>query len=303
MPAFELQSAVYHLKKEKDLSWLNAFGKIFSVFDQTGSGCLGFGMEKDGHRFFMKIAGCDTEEGEVTPEEAIALLERAVIKYEDLSHPALIKVEDAFLKNDLFAVMFEWAEGDCLFDHWNFDRYRSDPSIITPRTRFERLEMEKKLQVCEGIISFLQNCTLKGYVPVDFYDSSVIYDFNACTFRFCDIDLFEKSPAVNTMGSSWWGTKRLKSPEEYEAGAVLDEKTAVFCASALCMDLLSHYERTMMKKRAAECRFIPAGREDFMSTEEIYSILLKGVSYAKSDRWESMSLLFDAFRAALRKIS
>ncbi len=303
MAEYRIQGFAYHLKKDTDLSWLNAFGKIFSVFDQTGSGCIGFGMEKDGHRFFMKIAGADTEEAELTPAQSIALLEAAVEKYEALAHPCLIGIEDAFLKNELFAVMFEWAEGSCLFDHWNFEAYKNDPSLISPRTRFEQLPSEKKLAVCRGIISFLKNCTQKGYVPVDFYDSSIIYDFETDQFRFCDIDLFEKYPVVNQAGEDWWGTKRLKAPEEHIAGSVIDEQTAVFNASALCMDLLSHYEKAEMKKRYAKGYFIPVPEELFLLSEPVRRVLLKGCSYHKEDRYRNMQELEDAFLASILKIA
>lgn len=39
----------------------------------------------------------------------------------------------------------------------------------------------------------------KGYVAVDFYDGSILYDFNSNTTKICDIDLYQKKPFINTM--------------------------------------------------------------------------------------------------------
>ena len=44
---------------------------------------------------------------------------------------------------------------------------------------------------------------------------------------FCDIDLFRKLPTKNDLGKDYYGTKRLKAPEENELGATIDELTEI----------------------------------------------------------------------------
>lgn len=34
----------------------------------------------------------------------------------------------------------------------------------------------------------------------------------------CDIDFFRTAPVINDKGADWFGTKRLKAPEEYIEG-------------------------------------------------------------------------------------
>ena len=303
MPEYSIQSFTYRLKHNTDLSWVNAWGQIFSVFDQTGSGCICFGIERDGHQFFMKIAGADTETAEISPEESIALLERAYGLYEELAHPALITAEDAFLKNGLFAALFEWAEGECLFDHWNFDRYKSDPSIITPKQRFSALPFVKKAAVCEQILSFIHNCTAKGYVPVDFYDASLIYDFKTDTVKFCDIDLFRKMPLINETGEAYWGTKRLKAPEEHIKGSVIDERTAVFTSAALCTELLSEPGRVLTRRRYEQGHFIPVPYVHFSGPKNVYDILRRATKTFPDERYQTMEDLYRAFVSAVRSIA
>lgn len=75
-----------------------------------------------------------------------------------------------------------------------------------------------------------------GYVAVDFYAGSIMYDFQTDRITICDIDLFRKKPSINDMGEDYWGTKRLKAPEEYCYGAAIDEITNVYTLGALLFD-------------------------------------------------------------------
>ena len=80
---------------------------------------------------------------------------------------------------------------------------------------------EIKLQVYRDILVFHEHVIQKGYVAVDFYDSSILYDFNQKKTMLCDIDFYRRAPAVNDMGRMW-GSSRFMSPEEFELGSPLD---------------------------------------------------------------------------------
>ena len=99
------------------------------------------------------------------------------------------------------------------------------------------------------MFSFLQNVNRKGYVAVDFYDGSIMYDFKADKVTICDIDLFKKAPVVNDMGTDWYGTKRLKAPEEYRKGSVIDEQTNIFTLGALLFEFFGNYTAGEIKQR------------------------------------------------------
>jgi len=52
------------------------------------------------------------------------------------------------------------------------------------------------------LITFLQHVNEKGYVAVDFYDGSIMYDFVEHKTMLCDIDFFRKKPVVNDMAKT-----------------------------------------------------------------------------------------------------
>ncbi len=284
----ELNGIPFTLKKERDFTWLNQHGEVFSVMDQTGSGCICFGICRDGRKYFYKIAGADTVNGEVTPAESIRLLEQAVTIYRAIEDPALIRLYEDFTYGNLYGAVFEWAEGECLFDHWNFEMYRQNPEMDTPMKKFRRLPLEKKLETADTLIRFLNSTVQAGYAMVDLYDGSLIFDFESGQMKICDIDLFRKMPVINDAGTDWFGTKRLKAPEENQKGAVIDEKTGMFTVSALILDLLSEEDSDNKKLRYRDGHFIPRAKELFSAGDRYYEFLTKGASFERSERFETM---------------
>lgn len=275
----------FKLKEYQDFSWLNNYGTVFSVIDETGSGCISFGIKKDNKKYFFKIAGAKTVNAEISEEESIKLLKEAAVKYKDIKNENLIKLVDAFEYKDFFVVIYEYAEGECLFDHWNFDRYEKTKEI-TPLMKFKSLPVEKRLNVVDKLFSFFESFIDAGYVAVDFYDSSIIYDFDNDEVTFCDIDLFRKMPTVNDLGTGYFGTKRLKAPEENELGATIDEQTSLFTLGAIIFDMFSNISNT--EERYNKGCFIPNKLEEFELNNHIYDVLLKATAYDKSDRYKTV---------------
>ena len=124
MVKINLGNITFRLKEQQDFSYLEKYGKAFWCVDETGSGCICIGMENAGKRYFLKIAGVNTIEADVTPEESVKILKDAVPMYYDLEHPGLVKIVEAYEYKQFYIAVFEWADGECLFDHWNFEKYR-----------------------------------------------------------------------------------------------------------------------------------------------------------------------------------
>lgn len=120
--------------------------------------------------------------------------------------------------------------------HWNFEKYKRDTALKSPKEKFRELPVSKKLSTVDVLFSFLQNANKKGYIAVDFYDGSIMYDFSTDKTTICDIDLFRKVPVINDKGDDWFGSKRLKAPEEYIKGEAIDEQTNIFTLGALIFD-------------------------------------------------------------------
>ncbi|MBP5485864.1 MAG: serine/threonine protein kinase [Alphaproteobacteria bacterium] len=282
----------FKLKEYQDFSWLNNYGTVFSVIDETGSGCISFGVKKNSKKYFFKIAGAKTVNAEISEEESIKLLKEAAVKYKDIKHENLIKLVDAFEYKEFYVVIYEYAEGECLFDHWNFDRYEKTKEI-TPLMKFKSLPVEKRLNVVDKLFSFFESFIDAGYVAVDFYDSSIIYDFENDEVTFCDIDLFRKMPTINDLGTGYFGTKRLKAPEENELGAVIDEQTSLFTLGAIIFDMFSDISNT--EERYKNGCFIPNTFEEFELNNDIYNVLLKATAYDKNERYKTIKEFKDDF--------
>ena len=103
---FLIDNIEYNLKEKQDLSWLSNYGKVFSCIDQTGSGCINFGVKGKEKKYFIKIAGAKTLYAEISQQESIDLLKSAVDNYKHIKHDNLIKLVDSFNKGEFFCSNF-----------------------------------------------------------------------------------------------------------------------------------------------------------------------------------------------------
>ena len=300
MVIHELDSIAFRLTELHDFSWLKKYGTAFWVVDETGSGCVCIGMEDADNKYFCKIAGVGTIEAEVSPEESINILKEAVQIYHDLAHPNLAKMIEAYDYDQFYIVVFEWINGECLFDHWNFEKYKKNSSIKTPREKFKELPICKKLVAVDVLFSFFQNVYRKGYVAVDFYDGSIMYDFSSDKLTICDIDLFKKAPVINDIGAEWFGTKRLKAPEEYIKGSAIDVQTNIFTLGALIFDIFGTFTDEEIAQRYLNRQFLPCSNSNWQLNEESYAVARKAASLNKSLRYMSFDEFFHDWKIANR---
>ena len=216
----------FKLKSSFDFSFLQKYGQVFKVLDDQDSGNICFGTKTDdGKRFFVKFAGAPTDRSNISEKEAVANLKRTVSIYQDLTHPNLVKFLYAEEIGGGFAMIFEWIDADCM-------------SRMYPLSykKFEQLSTEEMRQIFQEILHFQAHVSKKGYVAIDFYDGSIMYDFQNKKTFICDIDFFEKKPYINNMGRLW-GSTRFMSPEEFTLGSEIDEITNVYTmgATAFCL--------------------------------------------------------------------
>lgn len=287
-----LDDIEFRLQELHDFTWLKRYGTAFQAIDETGSGCICIGIQKDGKKYFCKIAGVNTLEADVSPEESVQILKQAVSIYRELEHPNLITLVEAFDYEKFYVAVFEWADGECLFDHWNFEKYQRNSLLKSPKQRFGELSIYKKMKCAEVLFSFLQNVNEKGYVAVDFYDGSIMYDFENDVTTICDIDLFRKAPVMNVLGEDWFGTKRLKAPEEYVKGAIIDEQTNVFTLGALLFEFFGSFSEEEIGGRYVENRFLPCDITKWQLDEVSYQVAVKAVSQERSSRYKTIAELY-----------
>lgn len=299
----KLDSIEFRLKELHDFNWLKKYGEAFWVVDETGSGCVCIGMKKDDTKYFCKIAGVNTIEADVSPAESIQILKKAVPLYLDLEHSNLVKIIEHYEYNGFYVVIFEWTDGECLFDHWNFEKYKKNPQIKSPKEKFKELPVVTKQKAVDSLFCFLQNVSEKGYVAVDFYDGSIMYDFSTDTLHICDIDFFRKAPVINDMGTDWFGTKRLKAPEEYVKNSVIDEQTNIFTLGALIFEFFGTFSDEDIAQRYIQSRFVPCSFSNWQLSKESYQVAAKAVEFDKSKRWKTFAEFFGEWKKAEGQIT
>lgn len=281
MELISLGKVTVHLREPHDFSWLLELGEPFAVFDQNDSGNISFGVEKDGEKYFVKYAGASPENAAWTPRQAIAALRRVGALYEDLRHPALIEQVTTLETPQGFARVFKWVDGQCLHPHWEFDQRPKYTHPLSPYVRFRGLPLSKKRAAAQRLFDFLALVQAKGYLPVDLYDSSLLYDFETDTLTVCDIDLFEKGDfLINDKGKSWFGSQRFKAPEENELGACVDRRAAVYTLGKLLLLFFAGEEHP--------------DRAHWEETPARWDAVQKAVSPDKADRFPTVA----AFRQA-----
>lgn len=228
----------FDLQKDHDFEWLKDLGTVFAVFDANDSGNISFGVENDGKKYFVKYAGAKTKEYDGDVKDAIDNLEQAIKVYEDLRHKHVIQFIRKIELSKGIAAVFEWTEGECLFAHWTFDKWDRYTNPNSPYYKYKQLSVKKRLKSFETIFEFLLFVESRDYVAVDFYDGSILYDFDTDTTTICDIDFFHKKPMINNKGDNYWGSRRMKAPEEYELGAEINSDTNVFGLGRLILTLM-----------------------------------------------------------------
>jgi len=248
----------YKLKAPYDFSFLSEYGKVFKICDNQDSGNICFGVSNGENKYFIKFAGAPTERACVSIDEALENLKRTAPIYRDLAHPNLVKFVKSEEIGGGFAMIFEWTDAECMH-------------IMYPlsRQKFMQMPIKTRLQVFDDILAFHAHVIKQGYVAIDFYDGSIMYDFSNSKTVICDIDFYTKAPYINDMGRMW-GSSRFMSPEEFQLGAGIDEITNVYTMGATAFALFGDERDRCIEK--------------WKLSERLFNVAQKAVSDDRSQR-------------------
>lgn len=264
----------FSLKAPHDFSFLAAYGRVFKVFDEQDSGNICFGVENAaGERRFIKYAGAHTLRMYISQDDAVRNLKNALPLYETLRHESLIPFLGTLETENGFGLVFQWTDGQCMG--------RMYPES---HARFMALSIDEKLEVFRNIQSFLDSVHRMGYLAVDFYDGSILYDFARKQTLVCDMDYFMKKPCINHMGRMW-GSSTFMSPEEFEKGAVMDEITNVYTLGAFAFALFGGYYRD---------------REHWQLCDAAFAAARHAVSPQRAERPQSIAAFAEDWEKAVR---
>jgi serine/threonine-protein kinase len=286
----KLENVTFQLQEEHDFDWLKKFGKVFEVFDQQDSGNISFGVEKNGEKLFIKYAGAKMIKNFYgNTQVPIENLRAAVKVYQQLRHPYLIELVDHFEVNSGYATIFKWFDGETLNPHWSFPSPAKYNDPNSPFYRFKHLSVEQRLISLNRIFSFHEFVENKGFVAIDFFDGSLLFDFVRNEIKICDIDLYQKKPHYNNTGNVWGsrtsGTSRFMCPEEFILGAEIDECSNVFTMGATAFALLGgELDRSFAKWEAGK---------------GLYEVALKAVNANRQSRYSNVSEFKAAWDSAI----
>jgi len=274
---FEL--AAYH-----DFSFMQKYGTVFTVFDEQAFNVC-FGVEKNGHKYFIKFAGAKPRHFYACSGDtdlAITWLKNACDTYQLLAHPNLIKYITSEAIGGGYTAIFEWT-----------DAVGIEPIAGMEHQRFLNLPTAQKMKAFNDIVDFHLLVAHKGYVAIDFYDGSILYDYLKNQVMICDIDFYQKSPYVGDMGL--WGSSRFVSPEECTLGGVMDEVTMVYQMGALAFSLFAFHKETDIAWRAQgekvyrAMKFTDDMPPTWQLSRALYDVVRRAVQHDKALRQPSLA--------------
>lgn len=209
---------------------------MFARFGELSqdSGNVSYGVEVGGQRYFVKTAGEPDDPKPFLPhDERVALLRNAADLASAVSHPALPQLHTVIESPIGPALVYDWVPGELL----GVPRaLRDDPT--SSFCRFRALPVERILAALDVVYDAHRALADAGWIAVDFYDGSLLYDFDASRIAIVDVDNYNRGPFRNTMGRMF-GSTRFMSPEEFEKGALIDERTTVFVMGRAALVFLS----------------------------------------------------------------
>jgi len=275
-PIYQIDGVSYKLREPYDFSFLKKYGKVFKVFDERPSGNISFGIQNGDKRYFVKFAGAKTvhyNEFNGDPQSAIARLKESACVYQDLAYNNMIKFVNAEEIGGGYATVFIWEDASGL-EMFNTPEY----------LKFMQMPIEKRVKAFEDIITFHAYVAAKGYVAIDFFEGSIMYDYDKNQTIICDLDFYRKSPYIGDLGVICH-SGRLASPEERVADEVMDEITNVYTMGAIAFSLLSYCVRTP---------------EVWPLNKALYDVVKRAVSDERSKRQQSINQLIEEWKAAKR---
>lgn len=204
---------------------LRAHAEVFRVFDRQDSGCVSYGVEAGGRRWFVKTA---------TTAAARRSLRRAAQVHAAVRHPAIVAPVLVDDDGRDVVLVYPWVDGEVLY-HATVDAEgrptslsRSDPA--SAMARFRALPVDEVRAAVDVVLAAHVPVDDAGLVAVDLYDGCLMYDFHGADsrarMRLVDLDEYRPGPFVAT--EQLPGSTRFYAPEERGTGGTIDRRTTVY---------------------------------------------------------------------------
>ena len=260
-------------------------GRVLARFDHRSqdSGNVSWLVRTDQGDLFVKTAGTAGPRAPGAPvpylglSDRIRMLRNAVALAQSCDHPCLARFRQV-IESPLGPVLvYDRAPGELI---GTASSQRADPD--TAYRRFAHLPSEKLLAVLSDLIDLHQALAAVGWVACDLYDGCLILDFATQRLTVVDLDTYHLGPTTNTMGRMF-GSTRFMAPEEFELGAIIDERTTVYTLARLAW----HFG-TRLTEHA----------DQFCGSDDLREALAHALEPDPRDRFDTVSAFATAWNAA-----
>jgi serine/threonine-protein kinase len=182
------------------------------------------------------------------------------------------------------ALVLDWLPGEVLNDYQRFPGRAGRENPASPHARFRALPVEQIVDALSAIYDAHCALAAQGFIAVDFYDGSIMYDFDRSRAYLCDIDEYQPGPFV-LQADRLLGSRRFMAPEEFQRGARIDQVTNVYTLG-----------RTAIV-------FLGDGHPDVASWRgncATWEVVRKATSLDRDQRYASVRAYVGDWRAAIR---
>jgi serine/threonine-protein kinase len=257
---------------------------VVATFDHhtQDSGNVSWLVDAGGRRLFVKTAGADAPPTPDAPlpyldhADRVALLRNAVELARSVTHRALPKLLNVLESPWGPVLVYEAAPGDSA----GVPRpQRSDPG--SAYQRLARLPADQLLAIFDDLIDLHAALAARSWIASDLYDGCLIVDFATGRLSVIDLDSYRRGPSRNDMGRMF-GSTRFMAPEEFELGALIDQRTTVFTLGRLVW----HFG-TRLTERS----------EDFCGPPALAGLIQTACRPSPNERPATVADLADAWRS------
>jgi serine/threonine-protein kinase len=148
--------------------------------------------------------------------------------------------------------------------------------------RFRRLDVSTICNALDQIYDAHRVLAKAGWIAVDFYLGSIIYDFAKHQAHLMDLDMYHAGSFTNQMGRMF-GSRSLMAPEEFQKGALIDEATNVFVMGRAAFLLLGDGT---------------SERDAFGGTDAVFDVVTRACRVDRDHRFVSMEAFCSAWKMA-----
>ncbi|MCE7983261.1 MAG: serine/threonine protein kinase [Caldilinea sp. CFX5] len=258
--------------------YLQNSGQVFAVFNTQDSGNISYGVLVNDARYFVKTAGDPANpQPYLSHPQRVALLRNAVQLAQSVDHPALCRLYHVIESPQGPLLVYEWIDGELIGTP---SARRADPA--SPYQRFRALPVAELLQALDVIYALHAYLAEKGWIAADFYDGCLLYNFSRQTLRIMDLDTYHQGAFTNTMGRMF-GSSRFMAPEEFQLGALIDQRTTVF---------------TMGRTAAVFLSDGTLERTPFRGKDALHAVMVQACQANRDQRFATMKDFYNAWRQA-----